>query len=404
MNRTVMTNAKTLLGSRLAWLPLAVLLTFSVALPLGAQEPPPSQEDGTRLRLSALEQIVPVGEELIVEALVEDVEHLAGFTYTVGFDSEQIRFVRVEESETFLASGERKAVICEEPAVSEDAVMLSCVALESPVCAGGPAGVSGDGLLGRLVFEADAPSFNDLSLTESRLILDDVEPCEEADELVNEIPHSTEDASILFAVPSHEVQETPALIRLEAPDQQVDVGDEFEVRVLVDDVEHLGSFDFAVAYDPERVSFVAIRDAGAILTDDERRDIICVDPLDEEGTALISCVARDAPACMGGLGGVSGSGLLGRVVFRATSAGTAAMTLTIPTDLVLDDVQPCDPADGQAVIIPHETQGADVEIAGSDDIPWLLVGLIAAAALVVVGGGAAWLLLGRRGSAQTSEE
>lgn len=405
MLRNFMTAPNVLLSSRLAWLPLAVLLTFGVAVALAAQEAPSSQEDGTRLRLSVSEQAIPVGEELIVEALVEDVGHLAGFRYTVEFDSDQIRFVRVEETATFLASGEREAVTCEEPAVSENAVVVSCVALAPPVCAGGPAGVSGDGLLGRLVFEAVAPSVDEtLVLTDSRLILDDVDPCEEAEERMEEIPHSTEDASVLFTAPSHEVQETPALIRLQAPDEQVDVGDEFEVQVLLDDVAHLGSFEFAIKYDPERVSFVAIREAGAMLTADVERDIICADPVNEEGTVRISCVALGAPACMGGVGGPSGSGLLGRVVFRANAAGTAALILTDPTDLVLDDLQPCDPDEGQAVAIPNKAQDTSVEIAGSDTFPWPLVGAIAGVvAVVVVLGGVARVAMSRRSSAQNSE-
>lgn len=379
----------------------AVLVTFGITLSAAGQEAPPSQERGPLVTLSVSEQVVPVGEEFVVEAMVEDVEHLASFGFTIEFEPGQMRFLRAEETETFLGSGERQAVTCEEPAVSEGAVVVSCVALAPPLCAGGPAGASGNGLLGRFVFQADAPSVAELALTESRLILDDVEPCEDAEELVDEIPHDTVDASVLLAAPSHEVQETPAVVRLQAPDERVEVGDEFEVQVAVDNVEHLGSFDFAVAYDPERASFVAIREAGAMLTADAQRDIVCVDPIDERSTILISCVARDAPACVGGVGGPSGSGVLGSVVFRAESAGTMTLALTNPTDLLLDDVQPCHPVDGFAITIPHERQGADVEIAGSDSFPWTVVGVIGAVVAVAIAGGA--LAMRRRTRPPASE-
>ena len=70
---------------------------------------------------------------------------------------------------------------------------------------------------------------------------------------------------------------------------------------------------------------------------------------------------------------------------------------------MLDDLQPCDLDDGQAVIIPHQVQDASVEIAGEDSFPWLLVVIAGVAAVVIVAGGGAWLLLSRRNPAQTPQ-
>ncbi len=405
MSSQHLTTPMRLRVSGLFLLPLAVMLALGFAFPVAAQTPEPAaQEEGPLVRLNLPELLVPVGEELLVEVVVEDVEHLAAFDFTIEFEADKVRFVRAEEAATFLESGERQNVICEDPAIGENSVLVSCVALGPPVCAGGSVGVSGNGLLGRLVFDADAPSVNELKLTESHLILDDVTPCEDAEELVDEIPHGTEDAVAFFTQPSSPVQESPALLRLDAPVEKIEVGDEFEVQVLVEDVEHLGAFDFAISYNPDLLSFKAIRDAGAMLTADEQRDLVCVDPIEQEKKVLISCVARTLPACIGGEVGSSGSGLLGRIIFKAESSGTAPLALTDPTDLVLDDVQPCDPAEGLAVVIPHEREDASVEIAGSDSFPWVTVGVIAGvAAVVVVGGGVVGLALSRRSRAQTSE-
>ena len=222
-------------------------------------------------------------------------------------------------------------------------------------------------------------------------------------------------------------QETPpetfALIKIQAPAEPITVGEEFEVLVLVEDVEHLAAFGFAIAFDPARLRPVdeatpadgdgtppdrlKVRgDAGEFLETSERgENMTCDGPYFSEDTGnivFVSCVTLDRPLCLEGLPGADGSGLLGRMVFKAEAAGETTLELIDPTSLLLDDVEPCDPAeDPRTIEIPHRREGATVELKADSGFPWLIVGPIAGVVLVVLaGGGAAWFLRsGRRGVA-----
>ena len=228
--------------------------------------------------------------------------------------------------------------------------------------------------------------------------------------------------------PEPTAQETPeetfARIKIQAPAEPITVGDEFEVLVLVEEVEHLAAFDFAIAFDPARLQPVddaddaddddappdrlEVRgDAGEFLATGERgENMLCDGPYireDAGSIVFVSCVTLDPPLCLeGGRPGADGSGLLGRMVFRAEAAGETELELIDPTSLILDDVQPCDPAENpRAIEILHRREGTTVELEGKSGFPWLIVGPIVGVVLVVlVGGGATWVLrYGRRGVA-----
>lgn len=223
--------------------------------------------------------------------------------------------------------------------------------------------------------------------------------------------------------PEETPQETFARIKIQAPVEPITVGEEFEVLVLVEEVEHLAAFDFAIAFDPARLQPVdeaddadsddtspdriEVRgDAGEFLATGERgENMFCDGPYfreDDSNRVFVSCVTAGPPLCLDGLPGADGSGLLGRMVFRAEAAGVTTLELIDPTSLILDDTQPCDPAeDPRTIEILHRRENATVEVQGNSGFPWLIVGPIAGVVLVVlVGGGAAWFLrYGRRGVA-----
>lgn len=202
-------------------------------------------------------------------------------------------------------------------------------------------------------------------------------------------------------------EETGTRVRLNLPEEVVTVGQEFVVEVLIEDVEHLAGFDFTIEYDPSLVEPVEEADVtpipgdgaagriqlrgevGEFLAASERgENLLCNTPFALEGgtgnAVLASCATLGPPPCAGGLAGASGSGLLGRVFFKAKAAGTTTLLLTDPTNLILDDPQPCD---GLAVEIPHSSEGAVVQLVGGDDgFPWLIVGIIAVVAVVLIGG------------------
>ena len=197
--------------------------------------------------------------------------------------------------------------------------------------------------------------------------------------------------------PQQTPQEPVAEIRIEPPPEPVDVGNEFEVQVLVEDVEHLASFDFAIKYDPDRVSFERMSDVGTFLASGEREGMICGDPMVRDSIVSVSCITPGPPLCLDGKAGPSGSGLLARLVFKAEGSGTTTLELTDPTHLVLDDVQPCNPGEGEAVQIPLRRQNATVELEGGG-FPWLIVGpIIGLVVLVLIGGAGAYLRSRRSG-------
>lgn len=201
-----------------------------------------------------------------------------------------------------------------------------------------------------------------------------------------------------------QAQDALPIVSIEAPSDPIEVGEQFEVDVVVQDAEHVASFDFTIAYDANLLSFQRMESVGDFLTSGERQDLLCGDPISQTGLLSVACVTVDAPVCLGGPPGASGSGLLGTVIFKAEGKGLATLDLVSPTDLVLDDIDPCDAAEGRSVAIEHATRNATVRIAGDDDgFPWIIVGPIigVVAALALLGAGV--LVYQRRTGADTPQ-
>lgn len=224
-----------------------------------------------------------------------------------------------------------------------------------------------------------------------------------------------------------------ALLRLEidAPEEPIAKGEEIEVTVLVEDVEHLAGFGLSIQYDPKRLepverelteegtprptplegesggeeTLVSASDVGAFLATSERGEgMICPDPSAKGGRVLLSCVTVGPPVCLDGLPGASGSGVLGRVLFKSKGGGVTTLDLT-DTSLALDDAEPCDP-EGllQPPAIPHQVEGATIELASVGGIPWAIVGpIIAVVVVLVIGGGVGGFIWSRRGRSDTSQ-
>ena len=208
---------------------------------------------------------------------------------------------------------------------------------------------------------------------------------------------------------------TRVRIQVDAEVQPVHSGDEFEVWVVVDDVERLGSFGFHLLYDPDRVEPVradgediatvepgddlpsesvepiagdirVLGELGELLSTGDR-GVICAGPVirrAEPGKVFAVCASPSPPVCLGGSVGVSGSGVLGRVVFKSKGGDMTSFSLS-SLDLVADDVAPpCDPEDDLTPLrITHEQGGAVVvTLSGGGGISTLL--LVAIIAVVVV--------------------
>ncbi len=216
-----------------------------------------------------------------------------------------------------------------------------------------------------------------------------------------------------------QAQETVVRIEIDAPEQPVPAGEEFEARVVVENVEHLAGFDFTIRYDPDRVrpaeeepsqeapppgGFINVRvlDVGQFITaNGQRQDMICDDPKADEAqsTVTVSCVTVGPPLCLGGESGASGSGVLGRAVFESRGGGNTTLELT-KTTLVLDDVIDCDPEVFTTQQIQHRREDATVELrGGGGGAPWVAIGAgIGVGALLLIGGLAGFAAYRRRGA------
>jgi len=199
------------------------------------------------------------------------------------------------------------------------------------------------------------------------------------------------------------VPDTDTTVRLEVdqPLEPLESGREFPVRVLVDEVEHMASFDFALSFDPDKVDMVRIEDQGQFLETGARQDIQCPDLEGEDGLVRVNCITFGPPVCQGGAEGASGSGLLSTVYFSSKGHGDATFELTTST-MALDDFEDCDPDRG-AVAIPHlRGDSVTVDIVGGSGggSSGLLIGIIVGVVVVVavVGAGGGFLWYRRRGS------
>jgi hypothetical protein len=228
------------------------------------------------------------------------------------------------------------------------------------------------------------------------------------------------------ATPAATVEPTPDLsvktlvrIEVDAQTKPIPSGQEFEARVMVDNVEHLAGFSFTISYDPKRLQPVQPSSAeitpeatpvaglngnpvknralGDILASSPRKDgVICSGPVAQNSTVAAACVTRFPPICLGGPVGASGSGLLGAVYFKSNGGGSTTLTLAA-SDLVLDDVQPpCDPVDFQVQAIPNRRQNLTIELAKGGSSSSLLVVIIGVVVVVIIGGAGGYLWYRRR--------
>ncbi len=203
-------------------------------------------------------------------------------------------------------------------------------------------------------------------------------------------------------------------IEVDAEVQPVPSGDEFEVRVVVDNVEHLSSFGFHLVYDSDRVEPVradgeeiptdqpddglpgqtvdpvagdirVMGELGELLSTGDR-GLVCAGPMirrTDPGKVFAVCASPSPPVCLGGPVGVGGSGILAKVVFKSKGGDMTSFSLS-SLDLVADDVDPsCDPAELTPLVIPHEQGGAIVvTLTGGGGISTLL--LVAIIAIIVI--------------------
>lgn len=185
---------------------------------------PPLSGDGTTLQLQidAPEQPVPVGDVIRATVLVENVEHLAGFDFTITYDPDRLRLIEADQGGTpvptidpalggfgvpsvqvdelggFLAeSGRGGQLFCQVPSAGNGQVVVNCNTAFAPACLGGPDGASGTGTLSVIPFESRGGGTTTIEITSSTLVLDDIEPCDTDDGRPQAIEHTRGAAATL---------------------------------------------------------------------------------------------------------------------------------------------------------------------------------------------------------------
>jgi hypothetical protein len=243
-----------------------------------------------------------------------------------------------------------------------------------------------------------------------------------------------------------------ALVLRPPEEMPIDVDEELDVLLDVENVEGLAAFDAAIFYDWERLEWLG-GGIGAFFTEQERDDFCLPEdgprgeiefrgaegdmqtiadalvaqglaeqdvvvttapdaeaavvarvtveqmgPAIETGTphqtrVVFSCLTLNPTVSEGGPPGVSGSGTLGSIHFRAVESGDAEVEFEELHNLVLDESDEA----GNVQPIEHTVEGAVVEISG-DSFPWLIVIIVAVVVVVIIGGAAGFWFARRRSS------
>jgi hypothetical protein len=154
---------------------------------------------GTRIVATAPGEELDQDEVFEVDVSVEDVEGLAAFSFTLAWDPDKVSFQSADAIGMVLSEGPRSALVnCDEARVADDggSVAVACVTGGSPVCLDGEEGASGSGTLARFTLTAEGSGEADIRFSDSRLISDDIEPCNPGEGVPIEIEHETVSTSV----------------------------------------------------------------------------------------------------------------------------------------------------------------------------------------------------------------
>lgn len=183
-------------------------------------------------------------------------------------------------------------------------------------------------------------------------------PCQGSGDMNNDTRINSIDSSFILQSTAGLIPSFGAVISVDIETAQpIGVGQQFVAEIHVDNAPPLSAYAFQLVFDDTRISFVRMDDLGDMFAGSQRGPI-CTREL---GAFHWNCFTAGPPVCLGGGHGPSGSGTLGRAVFRAEQAGVTAIDLT-NTQLIWDDISPCDPSDLHVYPIPHKALNGQVTI------------------------------------------
>lgn len=122
--------------------------------------------------------------------------------------------------------------------------------------------------------------------------------------------------------PEKLVKRPPGLVVIDAP-KNVKKGEEFQVQIIIQNVEQLYAAPFAFAYDPKVLKCTNVQE-GSFLKQDGKSTGFLTSIDQSKGVVNIS-LSR-----MGKVGGIDGRGMLAQLTFEATSVGSAKLSIEHP--------------------------------------------------------------------------
>ncbi|MDI6858184.1 MAG: cohesin domain-containing protein [Dehalococcoidia bacterium] len=213
---------------------------------------------------------------------------------------------------------------------------------------------------------------------------------------------------MLGALGTVSAQDVKPRVLVEAPGEEIEIkegGPNFQVNILVENVENLAAFQFSLSYDPSILKYVEVKE-GTFLGSGGREPK-CLDPRVEPGDPEVlrfNCVTMGSPVSLGGPAGPSGSGVLATVTFSPVGGGTAALELLegrLVAAEIDEEEMPVELettiANATVEVIPLPTPTpAEGGSSGLGGISWFVLGPIIGIGVVLVAGAAAFTLARRR--------
>ncbi|MBF6601308.1 MAG: hypothetical protein IVW36_12445 [Dehalococcoidia bacterium] len=306
------------------------------ATPTAVSFPVGCQSTATVVCVAPVSRDVAVGADIDVAIAAANVSNLGAFQVTLTVDPAVVTPLGAQLG-AFLGSTGR-TVLCISPVVGADSVQLSCTTLRGVP----PPGASGTGILATVQLRVASAGTSSLAL--SNVVI--------TDPAGTPIPATTEDGTLNSVAvtptpcpggicPTPTDTATPTATPTPAPiscpntpgtatmcllpsTQTVAVGATFTVQVIVTNASDIGSYQFRLAFDAVRLTFVSVEDAGFLGS--SGRTVQCPPPVTDTGTVFFGCVTVGSSPP-----GPTAPGVLATVTFTANLAGSVPLQFTKST-------------------------------------------------------------------------
>jgi len=291
------------------------------------------------VRVTPASQEAALGVPFTVDIVVDNVVNLGAYEFSLSYNSAVLQYSGAANG-SFLGSSGR-SVWCPSLEGGGGAVRIACVTLGPE-----PPGPSGSGVLATVAFLPISTGATEVKLEEVIL----------TDPMAEVIPAGTQDGSVTVG-PAPAPTDTPlptsthtpgpsptptetrtpgppstptptatfvpgtTAVVIDPASQEVLVGQQFTVDVMVQNISNLGAYEFTLRFNPNIISYVSVSNGWFLGS--TGRSVFCPAPIADGWLLRFGCVTTGV-----GIPGASGSGQLAQVVFRAAAPGTIRLDLS----------------------------------------------------------------------------